>query len=101
MKDTMPNFQLFQPASVKDALGLLDKHGKDAWKLAGGMDSLDWFKNRVKRPKAVIDLNDIAELKGIRETADGVEIGALTTLTEIERSGSADDLFAAECRGER
>ncbi len=86
IKDTMPNFQLFQPASVKDALGLLDKHGKDSWKLAGGKDSLDWFKNRVKRPKAVVDLTGIAELNGIRETADGVEIGALTTLTEIERS---------------
>ena len=51
MKDTMPNFQLFQPASVKDALGLLDKHGKDAWKLAGGMDSLDWFMSSPRAPE--------------------------------------------------
>src|SRR4029077_19632504 len=35
---------------------------------------------------AVIDLSGIAELKGVRETADGIEIGALTTLTEIERN---------------
>ena len=54
--------------------------------MAGGNDSLDWFKDRAKRPKAVIDLGGIAELKGIRETADGIEIGALTTLTEIERN---------------
>jgi xanthine dehydrogenase YagS FAD-binding subunit len=53
--------------------------------MAGGNDSLDWFKDRVKRPKAVMDLGGIAELKGIRETADGLEIGALTTLTEITR----------------
>ena len=54
--------------------------------MAGGNDSLSWFKERVKRPKAVIDISGIAVLKGIRETPDGVEIGSLTTLTEIERN---------------
>jgi len=86
VKDAIPNFDLFQPTQLKDALALLDRHGKDAWKLAGGNDSLTWFKERIKRPKAVVDLEGIAELKGIRETPDGIEIGALTTLTEIERS---------------
>ena len=84
-RDMMPDFELLQPTSVKDALALVDRHGKDAWKLAGGYDSLGWFKDRVKRPKVVIDLSSIAELKGIRETANGVEIGALTTLSEVER----------------
>ena len=54
--------------------------------MAGGYDSMDWFKDRIVRPKAVIDLTGIAEMKGIKETADGVEIGALTTLTEIENN---------------
>ena len=53
--------------------------------MAGGNDSLSWFKERIKRPKAVIDISGIAALKGVRETADGVEIGSLTTVTEIER----------------
>jgi xanthine dehydrogenase YagS FAD-binding subunit len=86
VKDMIPNFELYQPTQLGDALALLDKHGKDAWKLAGGNDSLTWFKERAKRPKVVVDLEYVKELKGIRETADGVEIGALTTLTEIERS---------------
>ena len=38
--------------------------GKDGWKLAGGNDSLSWFKERIKRPKAVIDISGIAELQG-------------------------------------
>jgi len=80
------NFELYQPASVEDALALLDRNGEDAWKLAGGNDSLDWFKDRIKHPKVVVDLTGITELKGIRQAADGIEIGALTTLTEIERS---------------
>jgi len=83
IKDMMPNFELYQPTQLKDAYGLLDKFGKDAWKMAGGMDSLVWFKERSKRPKAVIDLGGIAEMKGIKETADGIEIGALTTLTDV------------------
>jgi xanthine dehydrogenase YagS FAD-binding subunit len=79
----MPTFELLQPTKLADALSLLDARGKDIWKMSGGNDSLDWFKDRIKRPKTVMDLGGIAELKGIRETADGVEIGALTTLTEI------------------
>jgi len=86
VKDMMPGFELYQPAQVADAIALLERHRADAWKLAGGNDSLSWFKERAKRPKAVIDISGIAELKGIRETADGVEIGALTTLTDVERS---------------
>src|SRR5215467_1199507 len=86
IRDMMPNFELLQPTKLADALSLLDRRGKDIWKMAGGNDSLDWFKDRVKRPKVVMDLGGIAELKGIRETADGIEIGALTTLTEIANS---------------
>jgi len=86
VKDMMPSFELYQPTQLDDALALLNRYGKDGWKMAGGNDSLSWFKERVKRPKAVIDISGIVALKGIRETPNGVEIGSLTTLTEIERS---------------
>jgi xanthine dehydrogenase YagS FAD-binding subunit len=86
IKDIMPSFELYQPTQLKDAFALLDRFGKDSWKMAGGYDSLSWFKERAKKPKAVIDLTNIAEMKGVRETADGIEIGALTTLTELERN---------------
>jgi xanthine dehydrogenase YagS FAD-binding subunit len=85
VKDMMPGFELYQPTQLNDAFALLDRYGKDGWKMAGGNDSLSWFKERIKRPKAVIDISGIVALKGIRETPDGIEIGALTTLTEIER----------------
>jgi xanthine dehydrogenase YagS FAD-binding subunit len=83
MHDMMPAFELFQPASVDEALALVAEHGRDAWILAGGQDSLDWFKDRVKRPRVVVDIGALTALKGVRVGADGVEIGALTTLTEI------------------
>lgn len=85
IRDVMPAFQLYQPKSAVDAENLLQQHGEDAWVLAGGMDSFDWLKDRIKKPKVVIDLSGIEELKGIRATADGVEIGAMTTLTEVVR----------------
>ena len=83
IRDVMPAFQLYQPKSVVDAEKLLQQHGEEAWVLAGGMDSFDWLKDRIKKPKVVIELSGIEELRGIRATADGVEIGAMTTLTDV------------------
>jgi xanthine dehydrogenase YagS FAD-binding subunit len=79
----MPAFELAQPNSISDAQKLLEQQGENGWVLAGGMDSFDWLKDRIKKPKVVVDLSGIAELKGVRATADGVEIGAMTTLTEV------------------
>ena len=83
IRDVMPAFELLQPNSIADAQNLLQQHGSDAWVLAGGLDSFDWLKDRIKKPKVVVDLSGIAELRGIRTAADGIEIGAMTTLTEI------------------
>ena len=93
-KDMMPQFALFQPSDIENALELLDKYGERGWILAGGQDSYDWFKDRAKRPEAVIDLNSIADLHGIRETDDGIEIGALTTLTEIESNSTIKNRYS-------
>ena len=81
--DVIPAFELFQPTSVDDALALQSRHGAKAWVLAGGLDSFDWFKDRIKRPEVVIDLSQVKELRGVRTTSDGLEIGAMTTLTEV------------------
>jgi xanthine dehydrogenase YagS FAD-binding subunit len=83
IRDVMPAFELLQPSSIADAQKLLEQQGRDGWVLAGGMDSFDWLKDRIKKPKVVVDLSGIAELKGIRNTDDGIEIGAMTTLTEV------------------
>src|ERR1700727_4071191 len=83
IRDVMPAFELAQPNSISDAQRLLEQQGENGWVLAGGMDSFDWLKDRIKRPKVVVDLSGIAELKGIRATSDGIEIGAMTTLTQV------------------
>ncbi|HZP04878.1 MAG TPA: xanthine dehydrogenase family protein subunit M [Terracidiphilus sp.] len=83
IRDVMPAFDLLQPDSVADAQKILEQNGGDAWIMAGGLDSFDWLKDRIKKPKVLVDLSGIDELKGVRVTGDGVEIGAMTTLTEI------------------
>jgi xanthine dehydrogenase YagS FAD-binding subunit len=86
IRDVMPAFDLLQPTSAADAHELLQKHGEQAWVMAGGLDSFDWLKDRIKKPEVLVDLSGIDELKGIRTTSNGIEIGAMTTLTEIANS---------------
>lgn len=83
--DVMPDVQLYQPAEIDDALNLADEFGRDGWILGGGQDTYGWMKDRAKEPRAMIDLNGIDALRGVRETDDGIEIGAVTTLREIIR----------------
>src|ERR1700674_2915704 len=83
IRDVMAAFELFQPTSIADAQKLLEQHGPDAWVLAGGLDSFDWLKDRIRKPKVVVDLSGIEELRGVRTAGEGIEIGAMTTLTEV------------------
>src|SRR5678815_3556372 len=93
IRDMMPAFELFQPASIDEALSLLDQHKSEAWVMGGGMDSFDWLKDRTKRPSVVVDLSQVGELRGIKEVNGGLEIGATTTLTDclLYTSDAADE----------
>ncbi len=93
IRDIMPAFELFQPASSADAVKLLSDHGSDAWVMAGGLDSFDWLKDRIKRPKVLVDLSQVKELVGVKEVDGGIEIGAMTTLTDVVRHPVVKDKF--------
>ena len=100
IRDIMPAFELFQPATIDDALGLTARYGSDGWVLAGGLDSFDWLKDRIKRPKYVIDLSQIKELRGIKPAeGGGIEIGAMTTLTEVVRDPTVRAKFGILSEG--
>ena len=92
--DVMPVFELFQPTTVDDTVALLEKYGRDAWVLAGGLDSFDWFKDRNKRRQVVIDLSGVEALRGVKKADDGgVEIGATTTLTDVANNATVKANF--------
>ena len=99
IRDVMPAFELFQPATIDDALNLLDKHGSEAWVMAGGLDSFDWLKDRIKRPSVVVDLSQIKELTGVKEWNGGIEIGAMTTLTDVVRNPIVKEKFSILATG--
>jgi len=86
MTDMMHSFDLYTPNSVEETSKLLDKHGKNAWIVAGGKDSFDWFKDRHKRPSAVIDITGLKQLYGVHDKGSYISIGSLTTLTELEEN---------------
>src|SRR5258706_10884831 len=82
--DVMPVSELLQPTTIDDTVALLEQYEKDAWVLAGGMDTFDWLKDRNKRRNVVVDLSGVQGLSGVKASADGgIEIGATTTLTDL------------------
>ena len=84
---SLPQFKLLRPRSLDEAIGLLSQHGANVRLLAGGTDLIPSMRQKLFEPDYVMDLRRIAAMRGIKPLADGgVELGALATLREIERS---------------
>jgi 4-hydroxybenzoyl-CoA reductase subunit beta len=84
---SLPQFKLLAVGTTGEAVELLAKHGGRIRVLAGGTDLIPSMQQKLFEPEYVLDIRRIAEMRGIRERpGSGVEIGALTTLTTIERS---------------
>jgi 4-hydroxybenzoyl-CoA reductase subunit beta len=84
---SLPEFKVLRPRTTADAIALLAEHAGNIRILAGGTDLLPSMQQKLFEPQYVLDIRRIAELKGIRPQPDrAVEIGALTPLTDIERS---------------
>src|SRR3954470_8688521 len=83
---SLSEFQLARPRNLPGALVHLADHAVNIRVLAGGTDLLPSMRQKLFEPEHVLDLRQIPELKGLRETKQGIEIGALTTLHEIEHS---------------
>ena len=83
--DVMPEMSLYQPVRVEDAIGIATQFADRGWLVGGGQDTYGWLKDRAKTADALIDLKGIESMRGVKETADGIEIGALVTLTEITK----------------
>jgi 4-hydroxybenzoyl-CoA reductase subunit beta len=78
---------LLRPRAIEEAVAYLAKHAGNVRVLAGGTDLIPSMRQKLFEPESVLDLRGLSELRGIRPQANGVvEIGALTTLSSIEKS---------------
>src|SRR6516162_1146831 len=88
-------FEYIVPASLGEAVSLLEKHAGRAKILAGGHSLIPMMKLRLAAPELLIDIGRIPELSYIREEDGMIRIGALTTHYEIEASDVIRKHFAA------
>ena len=87
---SLPEFQVARPRLLTEAVAFLRDHAGEGARatriLAGGTDLLPSMRQKLFEPEHVLDIRLLLELHAIRETGEGIEIGALTTLREIENS---------------
>ncbi len=81
----MYEFNIRKPGSVDLAVTAL-KGAEDGKYLAGGMTLLPTLKQRLASPSDLVDLAEVAELKGISEEGGAVKIGAMTTHADVANS---------------
>jgi len=82
----LPDFELFEPRNLQEAVAILVELGGRARPFAGGTDLMVEMREGRTRPAYLVDIKGLDELKGIAVSDGGVTIGALTTLRVLERS---------------
>jgi len=80
------NFEYVVPASLGEAVNLLQKHAGRAKILAGGHSLIPMMKLRLAAPEFLIDIGRIPELSYVKEDGNKIRIGALTTHYMVETS---------------
>lgn len=83
-KPTHPEYLNAQ--TIDDAVSLLDRYGEEAKIIAGGIDLIGLMKNKIRFPRLLVNIKPIAHMTGIVESYNGIAIGALSLINDIERS---------------
>ncbi len=85
----MQAFAYVHPENLIEALASLASTWGETDLLAGGTDLLALMKDYIHTPKSVVSLKGVKELKGIKSSAAGLEIGAMTTVDEMMSNAAA------------
>ena len=88
----MNNFSFVDCTTVDQALGQM---GPDAVVKAGGIDLLDLMKDGIVTPPKLVNIRNVAELRGISVTKEGLRLGPLVTLSEIAAHPEIQQQFSA------
>lgn len=79
-------FAYVRASTVSQAVDLLKRNGDRAKVLAGGQSLIPLMKLRLADPQLLIDISRIRSLSALRETGNGLSIGAMTRDREFEQS---------------
>ncbi len=91
----IPKFDYLRPKTTEELVGLMAEYGEDAKLLAGGTDLLVLMRDKLIRPRYVIDLKGIGELRGLSwDEKRGLRIGATATLNELLESEVVKERFS-------
>jgi carbon-monoxide dehydrogenase medium subunit len=82
----LPDIELHECTTLQEAMALMGRLAPNARLLAGGTDLLVDLKTGRAHYDHVISINRIDALRGISQTDEGLRIGSLTTVTELDRS---------------
>jgi 4-hydroxybenzoyl-CoA reductase subunit beta len=80
--DALPSFDLVRPRTLDELIAARRTHPQ-SWLVGGGTDLMVNIRRGIVAPAALIDINTVVELRGIKADADAIEIGAATTLSEL------------------
>ena len=97
MRAFLPHYSLVAPASLAEALALLNG-SRSLRPFAGGTDLMVLLEAGKLPEGGYVGLWKLRELRGIEDTDDGVAIGALTTYTEIARHRTLQETWPLLCR---
>jgi len=90
----VPDIELHEATTLEEAAAALARYGAEARLLAGGTDLLVDLKTGRVRVAQLVSINRIDALRGISEADGNLRIGALTTITELDRSPIVRERFA-------
>lgn len=85
--------QYFAPRKIEEALEILSKYGKEIKVIAGGTDLLIQYYDRLYEVGSWLDLKNIKELKEIKIYQNQMEIGAMVTHAQLEKSEDIKKYF--------
>jgi len=92
----MVKFDYLRPKTEMELATLLSKHADEAKLMAGGTDLLVLMRDKILRPRYVIDVKGIPEMHKINyDEQNGLRIGAAVTLNEILKSDVVREKFTA------
>lgn len=101
MRSNVPQYEMKEPANFEEVLALLKKE-PGVWKpFAGGTDLMVLFESGHLKHKKFLNIWNLEELKGIQETNESIQLGALTTYAEVLENRILQEEFPMLCEAAR